>query len=64
MLRLLVDRFGADRMMWGTGYPRTARLVPLADALRYIREELPLSESERERILWDSPAKLFEFPAK
>ena len=42
-VRRLADRFGAGRMLWGTGYPRTARLVPLAAALRYIEQELPLT---------------------
>jgi predicted TIM-barrel fold metal-dependent hydrolase len=60
-VRLLVDRFGPQRMMWGTGYPRTARLVPLEQALRYVREDLPLSEDERTQILWDTPARLFGF---
>lgn len=60
-VRLLADRFGAQRMMWGTGYPRSARLVPLEQALRYIREDLPLSDDERRQMLWDSPAALFGF---
>jgi len=60
-VRLLADRFGADRMMWGTGYPRSARLVPLEQGLRYIKEELPLTDDERRSILWDAPAKLFGF---
>jgi predicted TIM-barrel fold metal-dependent hydrolase len=62
-VRLLVDRFGPERLMWGTGYPRTARLVPLDQALRYVREELPLTEGERRAILWDTPARLFGFSA-
>ena len=57
----LRDRFGAGRMLWGTGYPRTARLVPLEQALRYVRQELPLTDEERRRILWDTPAALFGF---
>ena len=60
-VRLLADRFGARRMMWGTGYPRTARLVPLDQALRYVEEELPLSNAERHDILWETPKRLFGF---
>ena len=60
-VRKLADRFGAQRMMWGTGYPRTARLVPLEQGLRYVKEELPLSDDERRQLLWDCPAKLFGF---
>jgi len=60
-VRKLADRFGAGRMMWGTGYPRTARIVPLAQGLRYVKEDLPLSNDERRQILWDCPATLFGF---
>jgi predicted TIM-barrel fold metal-dependent hydrolase len=60
-VRLLADRFGAERMVWGTGYPRTARLVPLEQALHYIEAELPLSDDERRQILWTTPARLFGF---
>ncbi len=62
-VRLLADRFGVARMLWGTGYPRSARLVPLADALRYVEQELPLTPAERRQILWDTPARLFGFAA-
>ena len=60
-VRLLADRFGAARMVWGTGYPRTARLVPLAQALEYVEQELPLSDEERQQILWETPKRLFGF---
>jgi predicted TIM-barrel fold metal-dependent hydrolase len=60
-VRLLADRFGPQRMMWGTGYPRTARLVPLDQALRYVEQELPLSAAERHDILWETPKRLFGF---
>ena len=51
-----------ERMIWGTGYPGRARLVLLADALRYVREELPcLSASDVEQILGDTPRALFGF---
>lgn len=57
----LRDAFGPERMIWGTGYPRTARIVPLADALRYVREELPLSTSDVDLILGETPRRLFGF---
>ena len=31
--------------------------------LRYIEQELPLTPDERRQILWDTPARLFGFPA-
>jgi predicted TIM-barrel fold metal-dependent hydrolase len=58
----LREAFGPDRMIWGTGYPRQARLVPLAQALRYVREELPcLSAADLEKILGNTPQSLFAF---
>jgi predicted TIM-barrel fold metal-dependent hydrolase len=57
----LLERFGAARMMWGTGYPRTARIVPLEQALRYVQQELPLTPADRRQILWETPAALFGF---
>jgi predicted TIM-barrel fold metal-dependent hydrolase len=58
----LRDAFGAGRMLWGTGYPTGARLVPLDQALRYVREELPsLTPTDRERILGSTPQALFRF---
>jgi predicted TIM-barrel fold metal-dependent hydrolase len=58
---LLRERFGPQRMMWGTGYPRQARLVPLASALHYVEVHLPLSAADRRLILWETPARLFGF---
>jgi predicted TIM-barrel fold metal-dependent hydrolase len=58
---LLKGHFGARRMLWGTGYPGSARLVPLEQALRYVEVELPLTDDERALILWETPARLFGF---
>ncbi len=58
----LREAFGPDRMIWGTGYAGRARLVPLEQALRYVREELPcLSQSDVDRILDETPRALFGF---
>ncbi len=60
----LKDAFGADRMVWGTGYPNGARLVPLAQALRYVQNDLPcLTEADRGKILGTVPQTLFDFTA-
>ncbi|MBI2940859.1 MAG: amidohydrolase [Chloroflexi bacterium] len=59
---LLKEAFGAGRMLWGTGYPGRARLVPLAQALRYVRQELPvLTAEEIDQILGRTPGALFGF---
>lgn len=58
----LRDAFGPRRMIWGTGFPKEARLVPLEQALRYVREELPcLSADDVELILGETPRLLFAF---
>jgi predicted TIM-barrel fold metal-dependent hydrolase len=62
-VRALADRFGAARMVWGTGYPQSARLVPLDQALHYVEQDLPLAADERRQILWETPRRLFRFEA-
>jgi len=58
----LREAFGVGRIVWGTGYAGSARLVPLVQALRYVREELPcLSRSDVDTILGDTPRELFGF---
>lgn len=58
----LKEAFGPERMVWGTGYAGKARLVPLDQALRYVREEVPcLSKRDVETILGETPRRLFGF---
>jgi predicted TIM-barrel fold metal-dependent hydrolase len=58
----LKDAFGPGRMIWGTGYAGRARLVPLQQALSYVRDELPcLSAADQEQILGSTPQALFGF---
>jgi predicted TIM-barrel fold metal-dependent hydrolase len=56
----LKDAFGPGRLIWGTGYAGRARLVPLQQALRYVREELPcLTAADQDQILGTTPQALF-----
>lgn len=58
----LKEAFGPERMIWGTGYAGKTRLVPLAQALRYVQEELPcLSRSDLDQVLDHTPRRLFGF---
>jgi predicted TIM-barrel fold metal-dependent hydrolase len=55
-IQLLLNAFGSQRTMWGTGYPGHHRVKhkwpTLADELRLVREGLPfLNEVDQERIL-------------
>lgn len=63
-IRALLDAFGTERTIWGTGYPGRHRTrhnwLSLADELRLIREGLPfLSPADADRILGDNAAALF-----
>ncbi len=58
---LLVERFGASRMMWGTGFPGPHRRVPLPEAIAYVEERLPLSAAARSAIMGETPRALFGF---
>jgi len=54
--------FGPERMLWGTGFPGRARLVPLGQALQYVQRELPcLSADDVKLILGETPRQLFGF---
>ena len=55
-IKRLLDAFGSERMVWGTGYPGHHRQKhgwpPLHEELRLIREGLPfLTEEDKDRIL-------------
>ena len=60
----LVGAFGAERMVWGTGYPGHHRVKhnwpTLDQELRLVRERLPfLTEAQRERILGGTAAEIW-----
>jgi predicted TIM-barrel fold metal-dependent hydrolase len=63
-IQALLDRFGAERTIWGTGYPGHHRTqhnwLALADELRLIREGLPfLIPRQVDLILGDTAAELW-----
>lgn len=63
-IRRLLNAFGAERTVWGTGYPGHHRgrhnWPTLAEELRLIREGLPfLTDAERERILGGTAAEVW-----
>jgi len=64
-IRLLVEAFGAARMLWGTGYPGHHRVKhgwpTLEEELHLIHEGLPfLNAAERERILGETAAEVWD----
>ena len=60
-VRRLRERFGTTRMIWGTGYPGAARLVPMDQAIDFVTTRLGLSTEAVDDILWQTPRALFGF---
>ena len=63
-IKKLVGAFGAERMVWGTGYPGHHRVKhnwpTLDQELRLVRAELPfLTEAQCERILGGTAAEIW-----
>lgn len=62
--RALLQAFTADNCMWGTDWPflRARQNMELGTVLSNFGEIFP-NESDRRKILWDTPARLFGFQA-
>ena len=60
-VELLRQRFGAERIIWGTGYPGKVRLVPLQQALDYVRGLPCFTPAELDKVLGETPRQLFAF---
>ncbi|MFN8490510.1 MAG: amidohydrolase family protein [Caldilineaceae bacterium] len=63
-IQMLLNAFGAQRTVWGTGYPGHHRLKhkwpPLAEELRLIRDGLPfLRAADKDRILGGTAAEIW-----
>ncbi len=65
-VRRMYDAFGADHLMWGTGFPGATRAQdrrpPLEEELALIQEDIPFfSDEDRQKILGRTAAKLWKF---
>ena len=65
-VKLLYEAFGAERLLWGTGFPGAARAQagrpPLSEELELIRSEIPFfTLEERRRILGSNAVSLWRF---
>src|SRR5262245_49477552 len=68
-VKRLYEAFGADRLLWGTGFPGTTRgqagRPTLDQELALVREEIPFfSAADREKILGGNAASLWGFSRK
>jgi predicted TIM-barrel fold metal-dependent hydrolase len=60
----LVGEFGPDRCVWGSDWPflRMPERIDYAPLLSLLAVQVP-DDHDRRRILWDTPAREFGFPA-
>jgi predicted TIM-barrel fold metal-dependent hydrolase len=66
LVKRVYDAFGADRLLWGTGFPGATRAQAdrptLEQELNLIRREIPfLTAEDREKILGKNAAKVWSF---
>ena len=64
-IKALLNAFGAERAVWGTGYPGHHRIkhnwLPLSEELRLRREGLPfLTDADRDLILGETAANIWD----
>ena len=55
----MIDAFGPDRLMWGSDSPYQVVLATYEDSISLVRDKLGLSDTDKQKILNDTPAKLF-----
>ena len=62
-LRQLYDRFGADRLIWGSNYPHTRRVCTYKEAVDFVRIACDfLTEEERAKILGKTLIRILQLP--
>jgi predicted TIM-barrel fold metal-dependent hydrolase len=62
-VREVYERFGADRLMWGSNYPLTARVCTYAEAVDLIRAECGfLNVEDRAKVLGSTASTVFGLP--
>jgi predicted TIM-barrel fold metal-dependent hydrolase len=60
LVRAVHDRFGPDRLIWGSDFPHVERKTGYARSLDFVRQNLTLlSESDRARILGGNALALY-----
>ncbi len=60
--RMVYDKFGPRRLLFGTGMVGATRRIPLADELRLIREDIPFfADADKDWILGRNAAKIWKW---
>ena len=67
-MRRVYEEFGADKLLWGTGYPGAARAAyerpSLAQELALVREEMTFfNPDDLEKILGLNAARIWNLPS-
>jgi L-fuconolactonase len=57
-----IEAYGADRVMWGSDYTRTAGLHSYWEATHYLRDLPALTEAERTKIYGATLRRVFNWP--
>ena len=62
-VREAYDRFGPDRLLWGSNYPLTTRVCTYTEAVDLIRVACGfLTEEDKAKVLGDTARKVFRLP--
>ena len=61
-VKRLYDRFGPQRLMWGTDWPMAESACPYAKALAVVRDEMGfLSEEDKRWLLGQTAERVWKF---
>ena len=64
-VRQTYDRFGPDRLVWGSDMPNVERFCTYRQSLSYVRDHCPfLSDSDKEKIFRTNALAVFEAAAR
>ena len=59
--RTAIDLVGAEKLMWGSDYPRTMTAITYRMSLDFLRESRELTENEKTRILGENAKDFYGF---
>ena len=57
-----IDAVGAEKLMWGSDYPRTMTAITYRMSLDFLRESDALTEREKTLILGENARVFYGFP--